>query len=245
MKINSLKSKLAPLFIKANIPYAIAAIVLLGLVGYLGSSISTHIETIETWFAGIGYWAILAFVLFFILVTSFLVPESILSIIAGALFGFQLGIVVVVTSIVLSSIVQYWLSKSLFREPINKKLQAKPKFLAIQKAVMKDEFRLQVLLRLTPLNPTIISYLLGAAGVKIKGFIIACFAMVPLLCVEVYIGVLGKNTIGSGDSSGNVDEVASNLQNTILIVGLLVSIVVIYLVSKAARKAIDEASADS
>ena len=35
-----------------------------------------------------------------------------------------------------------------------------------------DEFHLQFLLRLTPLNPATLSYLLGAAGVRFWGFLI-------------------------------------------------------------------------
>jgi len=52
--------------------------------------------------------------------------------------------------------------------------------------VQQKQFQLQVLVRLTPLSPTATNYVLGAAGVRFAGFIAACVALVPTLCLEVY-----------------------------------------------------------
>ncbi|MEJ2170137.1 MAG: hypothetical protein P8X90_31950 [Desulfobacterales bacterium] len=74
-------------------------------------------------------------------------------------------------------------------------LAARPALTAIQRAVGRDEFRLQLLLRLTPLNPAIISYRLGSAGVRFSSFLIACLALTPSLIIEVYFGHVGKHTV--------------------------------------------------
>jgi uncharacterized membrane protein YdjX (TVP38/TMEM64 family) len=49
----------------------------------------------------------------------------------------------------------------------------------ITRAVKGDEFRLQMLVRLTPLNPASVNYLLGAAGVRFSGFLVACLYSGP------------------------------------------------------------------
>jgi hypothetical protein len=55
------------------------------------------------------------------------------------------------------------------RARIQRALAARTSLAAIQRDVRRDEFRLQVLLRPTPLNPATINYPLGAAGVRFSG----------------------------------------------------------------------------
>jgi len=69
----------------------------------------------------------------------------------------------------LTGALQFALARQLLRAPIQRALAARPSMAAIQHAVSRDQFRLQVLLRLTPLNPATISYLLGATGVRFSG----------------------------------------------------------------------------
>jgi uncharacterized membrane protein YdjX (TVP38/TMEM64 family) len=109
--------------------------------------------------------------------------------------------------------------------------------LAIQRAVSRQEFRLQVLLRLTPLSPTAMSYLLGAAGVRFPGFLVACLAQIPNLFVEVYFGHAGKHLA----KFAGRDERSVLLHDAVIISGLLVCIVVMVIVSRLARKAVQEA----
>ena len=72
----------------------------------------------------------------------------------------------VVAGGLLASALQFTFARRLLRARIERTLAAKPSLAAIQPAVTQDELRLQLLLRLTPLNPATIRYLLGAAGVR-------------------------------------------------------------------------------
>jgi uncharacterized membrane protein YdjX (TVP38/TMEM64 family) len=130
-----------------------------------------------------------------ILTTSFLVPDTVRCIIAGALFGLYWGAAAVLAGILLAAAMQFALSQKLLRSRVQRMLAARPALTAIQRAVGRDEFRLQLLLRLTPLNPAIISYLLGSAGVRFSSFLIACLALTPSLIIEVYFGHVGKHTV--------------------------------------------------
>ena len=60
-------------------------------------------------------------------------------------------------------------------------------------AVARSELKINMLLRLTPLNPATVSYILGATGVRFPGFLLACLALTPHLLIEVYFGFAGKH----------------------------------------------------
>jgi uncharacterized membrane protein YdjX (TVP38/TMEM64 family) len=139
----------------------------------------------------------------------------------------------------LAGALQFALSRRLLRARIERTLVAKPSLAAIQRAVIHDELRLQVLLRLTPLNPATISYLLGAAGVRFFGFLIACLALTPNLIIEVYFGHAGKHMArmaGGSTKTGHLHDLA-------IIGGVVVGVIVLVLVSRMARRAVLEAVA--
>jgi uncharacterized membrane protein YdjX (TVP38/TMEM64 family) len=117
----------------------------------------------------------------------------------------------------------------------------RPSLAAIQRTVIRDEFRLQVLLRLTPLNPAIISYLLGAAGVRFPGFLMACLALTPNLLIEIYFGHVGKHAAGLAGG----DVRTAHLHDLAIIGGLAVCVAVMVFVSRMARKAVMQAVAET
>jgi uncharacterized membrane protein YdjX (TVP38/TMEM64 family) len=207
----------------------------------LGREITHHIDAIEAWIANLGPWGVLAFIALFVVATSLLIPDTLLCVIAGVLFGIPWGVAAVVAGSLLGASLQYALSRRLLRARIERMLEARPSLPAIQRAVRHDEFRLQVLLRLTPLNPATISYLLGTAGVRFSGFLVACLALVPALFIEVYFGHAGKHmatAAGDGARTSTVHDVA-------VIVGVGIGILVLVVVSRMARTAIHQAVAES
>jgi uncharacterized membrane protein YdjX (TVP38/TMEM64 family) len=147
------------------------------------------------------------------------------------------GLAAVLTGSVLAGAMQFALSHKLLRARIQRALAARPSLAAIQRAVSRDELRLQVLLRLTPLNPATISYLLGAAGVRFSGFLIALLALTPNLVIEVYFGRVGKHVARLAVS----DARTAHLHDLVIIGGLAVCIVVMAVVSRMARKALMQA----
>jgi len=226
--------------LRAALPYLAIGILLVIAIVVVGRDIDHHINAIESWIAQLGPWGALAFVVLFVVATSFLVPDTVLCIIAGALFGMVWGAAAVLAGSLLAGALQFALSRRLLRARIERTLLAKPSLAAIQRAVIHDELRLQVLLRLTPLNPATISYLLGAAGVRFAGFLIACLALAPNLIIEVYFGHAGKHMArmaGGGTKAGHLHDFA-------IIGGVVVGVIVMVLVSRMARKAVMQAVAE-
>ena len=232
---------LARAYLRAALPYLAAGLLLIVVIVVGGHEIQHHIIAIESWITELGPWGVLAFIGLFALATSFLLPDTVLCIIAGALFGMYWGVTAVLVGSVLAATMQFALSHKLLRARIQRTLAAKPSLAAIQRAVSRDEFRLQVLLRLTPLNPATISYLLGAAGVRFSGFLIACLALTPNLAIEVYFGHVGRQAARLAGS----ETQTAHLHDLAIIGGLVVCVAVMVLVSSMARKAVMQAVAET
>lgn len=218
----------------------LGALLLVAIV-IVGREIDHHIDAIEAWIAAISPWGVVVFIGLFVLLTSFLVPDTVLAIIGGALFGLAGGTLAVVIGALAGCSLQHFLARHLLRDRIERMVYKRPSLLAIQRAVRSREMRLQALLRLTPINPAAISYMLGAAGVRFKGFFITCFALIPGLFLEVYFGHAGKHLARMAGR----DERSIVLHDAVIIGGLLVCIAVMIVVSRMARKALQEAVAEA
>lgn len=225
---------------RAAIPYVLCAVLFAAGIIFTGHELVQNMSAIEAWIMGLGPWGIVAFVTLFVVATSFLIPDSILCIASGVLFGPVWGIAAVSFGILIAATFQFMLARRLFRARIQTEILKRPGLAAIQRAVVQDEFRLQFLVRLTPINPAIMSYLLGATHVRVTGFLIACLAHMPAIMVEVYFGHASTNMVKIADGSMK----HALLDDAILFGGLGACIVVLVVVSRMARKALVEAIAD-
>ena len=223
--------------LRATLAYGALALALIVAVVWAGDDIGHHIDGIEAWIERGKPWSVLAFIGLYAVATSLLVPDSLLSVVAGAAFGMTWGLAAVVAGSLLGAALQYALARRLLRPRIERSLERRPSLSAIQRAVRQDELRLQTLLRLTPLNPATTSYLLGAAGVRFGGFVLACLALIPVLCFEVYLGVAGTHVARTaGDASHGW-----SIHDTVLVFGVVVTLAVVVVVSRMARRALVEA----
>ncbi|MGD8320864.1 MAG: VTT domain-containing protein [Gemmatimonadota bacterium] len=217
--------------------YLMVAGVVLWAVVALGRDVARHVAAMEAWVAAQGALGPILFGLLFVAVTSLLFPESVLSMAAGALFGLTEGFVVVLVASLVAAVLQHQVARRLLEAPIERWVEGRPSLDVLQRAVLHDEVRLQALLRLTPLNPASVSYLMGAAGVRLGGFVMTCLAFVPMLFVETYFGYAGKHVAGMAGSMGHgvlVHDIVGGL-------GLAVSILVVVRISRMARRAVEEA----
>jgi uncharacterized membrane protein YdjX (TVP38/TMEM64 family) len=221
--------------------YLLLGVLLVAAIVFAGEEIGHHIDSIDAWIANLGPWGVLAFIGLFVLATSVLMPDSVLSIMAGALFGLAWGTAAIVAGSLVAAALQYVLSQRLLRARIKRLVDKKPSLAAIQRSVCRDAFRLQALLRLTPLNPATVSYMLGATGVRFFGFMLACLALVPTLFIEVYFGYAGKHVARMAGR----DTPAVYLHDVAVIGGLTITIIVMVVVSRIARKALLEAVSES
>jgi uncharacterized membrane protein YdjX (TVP38/TMEM64 family) len=211
-----------------------------GTVVWFGRHLGAEIKAIEAWIAGFGVWGPIVFVIIIIIFTSMFVPDTLLSVAAGVLFGLIWGTTIMVIGAITTATLNYLLARWLFRVRIEKILREHPKLRAIQRLADQDGLRLQLLLRLSPINPVSVSYILGAAGVRYVTFLLATTGLIPSLFVEVYFGHLASHvTKVAGKVSSH-----SSTYTVVTAVGFVVCIAVMIYIVRAATKALAKERGD-
>ena len=227
--------------LRSMVPLALAVILVILVVILLGREAARHLHQMETAIEALGPWGRVTFVALLVVATSLLVPDSLFGLIAGALFGLVWGVGLMLIGNLIAAALQYALARRLLHDPIQRALESRPLLRSIQAAVIRDEMHLQLLLRLTPLNPALISYLLGAAGVRFAGFMLAMLVLTLHFIVEVYIGYAGKQLV-----TGEFASSHGGWQDNLMVYGAAaLGVVAIVLVSKAAHRAVLRAIAET
>jgi len=189
---------------------------------------------LKRWIEELGIWAPVMLVAAFIVLTPFMVPDTLLSVTAGVLFGFVVGAAVVLVGTTLARATQYQLARRVLQRRVQRYVATRPRLAAIERAVRGDQLRLQLLIRLTPMSPTLVSYLFGAAGVRFGGFMLALAATVPMYLVQVYVGVEGVHVVEMASRT----EGQIGIQDVVKIGGLLFSGVALFFVTRTAVRAV-------
>lgn len=190
------------------------------------------------WIEGLGYLGGAAFMLIYIIATLAFLPGSVLTLGAGVVFGVVLGSIYVFIGATLGAIAAFLVGRYLLRNWINKKIEGNQKFVAIDKAVAEEGFKIVLLTRLSPIFPfNLLNYAFGVTKVSLKDYAFASVGMIPGTVMYVYIGSLAGNIarIGGQNPSANLP-----LQWILQIVGLIATIAVTLYVARISRQALDK-----
>ena len=188
---------------------------------------------LQNWIKEFGIIAPVIFVLAYVIATIFMIPGSVLTLIAGAIFGLWFGVFYVVIGSNLGALAAYLLAKTKLREKFIKMTEGNPKFAALDKAIGENGFKMVLLTRLSPAFPfTLLNYFLGLTSVKTGAYVAAnLLGMLPATFLYVYLGSLANVAVSA----------VSTWQLAMRIVGLLATIGVVIYVTRLARKAMKEA----
>jgi uncharacterized membrane protein YdjX (TVP38/TMEM64 family) len=191
----------------------------------------------------LGVWGPLVFVIGYALAAIAFVPGSILTLAAGAIFGVVRGAVYVFVAAVLGASGAFLVARYLVRHAVEERLAGNARFAAIDRAVGREGRKIVFLLRLSPVFPfNLLNYALGLTRVSFTDYVIASIGMIPGTILYVYYGKL----------AGDVATLASGVAvekgvgyYAVLTLGLVATIVVTTLVTRTARRALDEVTAGS
>tara|TARA_Y100001968_G_scaffold8578_1_gene7245 strand:+ start:1374 stop:1994 length:621 start_codon:yes stop_codon:yes gene_type:complete len=167
-----------------------------------------------------------------------LLPGLWLSMFAGAIFGSFYGSIIVFLGAFLGAEITFLLGRKFLRNWTQSLLSKFPKFQIVDKAISKEGLRLVFLTRLSPAFPFgLLNLFYGLSEVRIRDFSIGMIAILPGTILYCSLG----------DFAGDIakfDEVLSNRNDLgslgISLLGLIATFAVVWLISKAARKAIQE-----
>ena len=213
--------------IAIKILIALAALVALF---FFGRYAAPYVDQFKDWVEGLGFWAPLAFILGYAVATVAFIPGSALTLASGTIFGIGWGALYSFVGATIGACLAFLIARYLARSAIEKKLEGYPRFAQIDRAIGRDGGKMVALLRLVPFFPfNLLNYALGLTSVKFLPYFLASFAMLPGTLVYVYLGSLA-------DQSGK-----SPLKWAVTVVGLVAVIVVVGMVTKKAKQALDAA----
>lgn len=190
------------------------------------------------WIESLGYIGGLAFILIYIVATVAFLPGSVLTLGAGVVFGVIFGSIYVFIGATLGAIAAFLVGRYIARDWIDKKIEGNQKFVAIDRAVAHEGFKIVLLTRLSPVFPfNLLNYAFGVTGVSLKDYALASIGMFPGTVMYVYIGSLAGDLARIGGENQPTDP---TIQWIIRIVGLIATVAVTVYVTRIARKALAE-----
>lgn len=223
--------KLSPTKIALGVA-AVVAMVWLGRVG------GAYLPAFAAWVEGVGVWGPMVFVLAYAVATVAFVPGSVLTLAAGALFGLVEGTVVVFVGATLGAAAAFLVARYLARTSIERRLAGNQRFAAIDKAVGGEGRKIVFLLRLSPVFPfNLLNYALGLTQVAFSDYLVASLGMIPGTILYVYYGKLAGDVAAA---AGGVAQQHDSAYYTVLVVGLLATVAVTTVVTRIARRTLDE-----
>lgn len=147
----------------------------------------------KNWFITLGFWAMPAFILIYLLATIFCLPNIVLILLAGTLFGQVKGVMLVSLADTLGAIACFIIGRTIARSAIERWMSKRPNFAQLDSAVGRKGWKIVLLTRLSPLVPSnVLNY--GFSCTKVN-FWQYCFfswlGMLPVIVFYVYIASFG------------------------------------------------------
>ncbi|MBI2149300.1 MAG: TVP38/TMEM64 family protein [Acidobacteria bacterium] len=184
----------------------------------------------------LGWLGPLVFAGLYTALTVALVPGSILTLLAGFIWGPLWGLVIVSPSSLIASSVAFALARTILRNRIEQKVRKDERFAEVDRAIGQSGFKVVALLRLSPLLPyTLLNYALGLTKIRFRDYFLASFlGMLPATALYVYLGSAARSiaAIVSGDVP------ASGAQTALYWIGLAATAAVAIYLTRIARRAI-------
>jgi uncharacterized membrane protein YdjX (TVP38/TMEM64 family) len=221
--------------------FVAGAIGLVALIA-LGRFAGGYIQPFAQWVDGLGFWGPAVFVFGYVIAVVAFVPASLLTLGAGAIFGIVDGVIYVFVAATVGSCLAFLVSRYLARSAVEKKLEGKPKFSAIDRAVAAEGLKIVFLLRLTPAVPfNLLNYALGLTRVRFADYAIASVGMLPGTLLYVYSGKLAGDV---ATLAGNPAVARGWGYYSLLALGLAATLAVTMVVTRSARRALAEATGE-
>lgn len=225
---------------KARILLAVAALaavaVLLATV-----PVQRYLLDLVGWIRGAGFAGALVFVLAYVLATVSFLPGSILTLGAGFAYGVGFGTAVVVVGANLGAALAFVLGRTVARQAIAARVEANPRFAAIDRAVGREGLKIVLLTRLSPVFPfNLLNYAFGLTNVSLRHYVLGSLVgMLPGTVMYVYLGSLitSLSELAAGRTSGG------SAQQIFYFAGLAATVAVTLYVTRIARRALAGATA--
>jgi len=190
------------------------------------------------WVESLDAWGPVALAIAYVVATILLVPGSILTLGAGALFGVVTGTITVSIGSTIGATAAFLIGRHFARETVAQRISHNKVFVAIDRAVAHDGWKVVGLVRLSPVMPyNVVNYAFGLTHVRLSEYVVATWiGMLPATVLYVYIGSLARDvaSVFSGSRARTPGEWF------LLAIGLLATVVLTVYLSRKAKQILDQ-----
>lgn len=147
------------------------------------------------WIEQSGWVGWLWFILFYTLSCVFFLPGSLLTVGAGAAYGFWSGTVLVSVASMVGAMANFATSRYLLHGWLQRKFERSPRFRSLDQAIATDGWRVIMLSRVSPILPhSVVSYACGLSTISMTRYALASWiGFVPISAAYAYAGAaIGK-----------------------------------------------------
>lgn len=220
----------------------IAVVALIGALLLGGRQLAAFVPGVIARIDGLGPLGPVVFVLAYVVAAVLMVPGSLLTLAAGAVFGVVAGSLYVFIGAVLGATAAFLVARYVARGPLERRFAESAKFRALDSALGADGRKVVFLIRLSPVFPfTLLNYLLGLTSIRLVDFVVASVGMIPGTIAYTYagkvVGDLGQLAAGGAPAR-------TPAYYALLGVGFVATIVVTVIVTRIAKRALAASAGD-
>lgn len=185
-------------------------------------------DVVEDWVEYTGNAGIAAFSAAYAVASLFFFPAGLMTIAAGALFGFAWGLVAVMGASTASAVAAFMIARHLARDRVTRFFRRNGKLDAMDRSLRKEGWRAVALLRLSPVVPFAVkSYLFGVSRVRFRDYLVGTIVgKIPGAVVLTALGSSGRAALST----------AGPLRWVMLAVGIGSTVLATWLIGRAASR---------
>ena len=198
---------------------------------------------VATWLAvGVAWvdahptWAWPAYVVSYVIATVLALPGSVLTLVAGFVFGLPLGVALTSLGSVTGATCAFLIGRYVARGWVEQRVATNKTFAALDAATRNEGFVIVFLARLSPAFPfNVLNYGLALTAVRLRDYVLASWiGMLPGTVLYVYLGAAAGDLrqLLSGDVDGGMAG------RVLLIGGLIATAVLTAVITRKATRAL-------
>ena len=216
-----------------------AAILILAavVVAFRVLPVASWLRDFQTYVRGLGPIGYVVYIVVYAVCVVAFVPASILTLGAGAIFGFVGGVIVVVIGATLGAIFSFLLARTVMRKRVEAMTAKNAKFRALDRAIASEGIKIVFLVRLAVVFPfTWLNYAFGLTAIPLWSYVAATvIGIIPATAAFVFV---------SSAATTAATTHASLITKTVYIAGGVIALAVSVFIGRIATRAIKRAGVD-
>ena len=221
---------------KLSVILGISSVILI-----IGHELELYLPDLELWIQKLGAFAPLGFIALFVVLTPVFISVDTLCFAAGLLFSLGAAQVYMIIATYLASALIFFLGRYAFKDRVVTLIAKHKQLATLDTTISRQPFKLMFLLRLTPLPFAMLSYAFSVTEARFWPYLGATSGILIYNASLVYMGYTTKHLAGL--VSGSAKQ--SGVSYPLLALGVVISVLVLYYVTKIARETINQLSSES